>query len=299
MDNYTPPDIPHAFAASLNEGWAWAVMSIVAAIIVTIIVSRYYYSKSKLDSEQSRERLEKCIKERIQAKETHEESVSNDCKKISEDAKQLQNASSNYDRGLSKATLGDLAGAEAEFNVAIDLQLPVLSKIYLQRGNIRHLQNKFEDAYMDYSKATGIDPKLVEAWVAKGITLNYHLDRHDEAISAYDRAIEIDPKLAEVWNYKGVALEHLGRHDEAISAYDKAFEIDPKLAEVWRNKGDTLRELGKYDEAIGAYDKAIEANPKFAEAWRNKGNALKRLGRITEANAALAKATELDNNGPS
>jgi len=198
MNDSTPFDIPGAFVISLNEGWAWAIISIIVAIIVTIIVSHYYYTKSKKDSEKSREHIERCIQKRIQAKGTLDESIGDDCKKISEDAKQLQNASSNYDRGLSKAASGDLAGAEAEFNAGINLQLPVLSKYYLQRGNMQYLQNKFDNACIDYSEVIKINPQDAYAWNGKGNAL-YKLGKDDEAIIAYDKAIEIDSQNADIW----------------------------------------------------------------------------------------------------
>jgi response regulator RpfG family c-di-GMP phosphodiesterase len=66
--------------------------------------------ETKEDLDQVRDHLERCIENLVHVKETQEESVGDDCKKISEEAKQLHNASLNYNRGLSKAALGDFAG---------------------------------------------------------------------------------------------------------------------------------------------------------------------------------------------
>jgi len=48
--------------------------------------------------------------------------------KILEESKPLLNATSSYERGLSKAISGDLKGAESEFDVAIENHLPILCK---------------------------------------------------------------------------------------------------------------------------------------------------------------------------
>jgi len=150
----------------------------------------------------------------------------------------------NYDRGLSKATLGDLIGAEAEFNTAIELQLPVLLKYYFQRGNIRFLQKKFMDSCMDYSEVLKINPQFVLAWYNKGNALA-SLGRNDEAIKAFDRAIELNPKLAITWVDKSCALSELGRYQDALDAAEKAIGLDPKLAIAWANKASCVGSIGQ------------------------------------------------------
>jgi len=244
--------LSNIWATRLEEipGWFWAV----SGIIITIILGYWYAKKLSNETEQNIvEKLEHCINERIQPS-SQGKPASSICKGVLEDAKRLQNASSNYDRGLSKATLGDLDGAEAEFNKAIEQQLPVLSKYYIQRGNVRYIQKNFENACIDYSEA-----------------------------------IKTNPQSAEAWHNKGVALGELGKYDEAIKACDKAIEINPQFATAWYNKGVCLNNLGKHDDAIKAYDKAIEINPQFAKAWYNKGVALDKLGNYAEADIAFAK----------
>jgi len=90
--------------------------------------------KTKEDIDQAREHIEECIEDCIHSVENQSDPIKSHCKKIGEDAKRLQNSSSSYDRGLSKATSGDLVGAEAEFNTAIEQQLPVLSKYYFNEA---------------------------------------------------------------------------------------------------------------------------------------------------------------------
>lgn len=235
--------IPAALDTQLTgiPGYLWTILGLILALLS--IYFGYPYAKklsrqNKTDLDQAKQdiieanietnarstaRLERYINERIQII-SQDKPASLFCKEVVEDAKRLQNASSNYDRGLSKATLGDLDGAEAEFNTAIELQLPVLSKYYFQRGNIRYLQEKFKDSCMDYSETIKINPQIAEAWSNKGITLD-KLDRLDDAIKAYDKAIEINPQLIEAWFNKGLALKLLGRNAEAEAAFAKAKEL--------------------------------------------------------------------------
>ena len=60
--------------------------------------------------------------------------------------RQLLNSSSHYQKGLSETLLGDPEAADREFSIAIDQQVPFLSKLYLQRGNERLLSGKYWDA---------------------------------------------------------------------------------------------------------------------------------------------------------
>ena len=217
MPNSSPSLIPDSLVTQLHEGWLWAGIS----IIIAIIVSYYFYKKNTNDLNQARKHIEECIERRIHA-ENQEEPIA--CKKIEDYTKRLQNADSNYDRGLSKVARRDFNGAEIEFSAAIDQQLPMLSKYYFQRGNNRYFQKRFKDACIDYSKAIEINPQLVEAWSNKGTVL-YKLGKHDEAIKAFDRTIEINPQDAEAWYNKGTALKALGRTIEADAAFTKAQKL--------------------------------------------------------------------------
>ena len=220
MPNSSPSLIPDSLVTQLHEGWLWASIS----IIIAIIVSYYFYKKNTNDLNQARKHIEECIERRIHA-ENQEEPIA--CKKIDDDTKRLQNANSNYDRGLSKVARRDFNGAEIEFSAAIDQQLPMLSKYYFQRGNTRYFQKRFKDACIDYSKAIETNPQDAEAWSNKGNALG-KLGKHDDAIKAYDKAIEINPQLAVVWSNKGTALKLLGRTVEADSAFTRAKELGYK-----------------------------------------------------------------------
>ncbi|MGD0952724.1 MAG: tetratricopeptide repeat protein, partial [Methanotrichaceae archaeon] len=200
-------------------------------------------------------KLERCINERIQIS-NRGNPTSSFCKEVVEDAKRLQNAGSSYDRGLSKATLGDLDGAEAEFNRAIELQFPILSRYYFQRGNVMSLRKKFKDACLDYSEAIKINPQLTMAWVNKSYTLG-QLRKYQDELEAADKAINLDPQLALAWLNKSHGLIKSDNFLDALDAAERTIELDPKLAMAWVNKSNALGRLGKATDALDAADKAI------------------------------------------
>ncbi len=208
MDNVSP--WIHLAGISDHQLTIWGLILAILGISLTAYLGYTYVKKvnrqNKKDLDrakqdiidanaQSAAKIERCINEHVSSQNRQANSF---CKKIAEDARRLQNSASNYDRGLSKAALGDLDGAEDEFNKAIELQLPVLSKYYFQRGNMRYIQNKFKEACIDYSEAIRINPQLATAWANKAGAL-IRLDKYQDGLDAAEKAIELDPKLAIAW----------------------------------------------------------------------------------------------------
>ncbi len=205
----------------------------------------------------------------------------------------LKRAESNYIKGLSLIILDKFTDAELQFDKALEHN-PEKPIFYLERGNARMLQKKYENAYRDYFEASRLDSRLVGAWVNKGCVLGV-LGRYEESLESLEKAIELDPNMAEAWNNKGLALDDLGRYEEALKAFDKAIELNPNTATtVLINKVSALSKLGRHEEALGASEKALELDIKMALAWANKGSVLNDLGKLEEALEALNKATELD-----
>ncbi len=158
-------------------------------------------------------------------------------------------------------------------------------------GVDRYYAGDLEGAIAAFEKALEIDPKFHGAWYGLGNTLN-DLGRNSEAIAAFDQALEINPKFHEVWNNLGNALNGLGRYSEAITAFDQALEIDPKFHAAWNNLGATLNDLGRYSESIAAFETALKIDPKSHFAWNGLGSTLRGLGRNSEAITAFDQALE-------
>ncbi|MHC5824834.1 MAG: tetratricopeptide repeat protein, partial [Nostoc sp.] len=94
-------------------------------------------------------------------------------------------------QGLSQAKTGDLLGAIASYDQAIELQ-----------------------------------PEFPEYWFNRGLTL-FHLERFDEAIASYQTATELKPDFYKAWYNRGRTLGELGYFEEAIASFDKTIEIKP------------------------------------------------------------------------
>ncbi|TAG90542.1 MAG: tetratricopeptide repeat protein [Oscillatoriales cyanobacterium] len=205
-------------------------------------------------------------------------------REISQEAKEL------YNQGVDRYHSGDLGGAIAAYEKALEID-PKFHIVWKGLGNALKELGRYTEAIAAYEKALEIDPKYHGAWYGLGNALN-DLGRNTEAKAAYEKALEIDSKDHDAWNGLGVTLKGLGRYSEAIAAYEKALEIDPKDHYAWSNLGIALKDLGRYTEAIAAFDKALDIDPKDHYAWNGLGATLRGLGRYTEAIAAYEKALE-------
>ncbi|MEH2285489.1 MAG: tetratricopeptide repeat protein [Nostoc sp.] len=191
-------------------------------------------------------------------------------------------------QGLSQAKTGDLLGAIASYDQAIELQ-PDFSEYWFNRGlTLFHLE-RFEEAIASYETATQLKPDFYKAWYNRGGTLG-ELGYFEEAIASFDKAIEIKPDYQEAWSSKGLALLKLGWLLEAISSYDQALHLEPEDPENWYHRGIALAVSEQFAEAIISYDRAIEINPEYHEVWIDRGVVLFNLGRWSEAIASWDKA---------
>jgi CHAT domain-containing protein/Flp pilus assembly protein TadD len=191
-------------------------------------------------------------------------------------------------QGLQQAKTGDLLGAIASYDQAIELQ-PEISEYWFNRGlTLFHLE-RFNEAIAAYETAIELKPDFYKAWYNRGGTLG-ELGYFEEAIASFDKAIEIKPDYEEAWSSKGLALLKLGWLREAISSYDQALNLEPQDQENWYHRGIALAVGEQFAEAIISYDRALEIDPEYHEVWIDRGVVLFNLGRWSEAIDSWDKA---------
>jgi CHAT domain-containing protein/Flp pilus assembly protein TadD len=200
----------------------------------------------------------------------------------------ITNAQGWFYQGLQQAKTGDLLGAIASYDQAIELQ-PEFSEYWFNRGlTLFHLE-RFDEAIASYETAIELKPDFYKAWYNRGGTLG-ELGYFEEAIASFDKAIEVKPDYQEAWSSKGLALLKLGWLPEAIASYDQALHLEPEDQENWYHRGIALAVGEQFAEAIISYDRAIEIDPEYHEVWIDRGVVLFNLGRWSEAIASWDKA---------
>jgi len=185
-------------------------------------------------------------------------------------------------------------------------------------GALRHLkagveadrQGHLDAAIEEFRKATELDPKLADAFVALG---QAHIEKHnyDGAIAALTRALELSPKLGDAHRLLGYALLAQGYANEAIPHLKSAQEkgalgiaeteagqlpeavADLNAALVKRpNDPDLLYYLGRASGLLGkqAIDTLQAAYPDSARAHQAMGENYLVLRRLPEAEKEYREA---------
>ena len=97
---------------------------------------------------------------------------------------------------------------------------------YMQKGNYKKAQAKFEDALAK-------NPNMAEAHNNLGYSLRKQgAQNYEAALRQYNRAIEIDVNLAEAYMYRGVLHMLMGNEGKALDDHRTLTKLNRKLAEA-------------------------------------------------------------------
>ena len=86
---------------------------------------------------------------------------------------------------------------------------------YLNRGYLKHISHKREEALKDYNMALKINPNYVYAYNNRGVVLA-ELGRNEESLTAYNAAIKIDPNYADAYYNRGNLKTNTNKNEETI-----------------------------------------------------------------------------------
>ena len=114
------------------------------------------------------------------------------------------------------------------------------------------------------------------------------------ALKKFNRATGLNPRMHEAWNYVGYTDRKLGNFQAALDAYDLALTLKPGYAEAIEYRGHAYLGLNRLNEAKEAYLTLFGSHRKLADklldgmqAWigEHRGNA---AGVDTESVEAFA-----------
>ncbi len=102
---------------------------------------------------------------------------------------------------------------------------------FVNRGVLHHAENSYDLALADFDAAIGLDERLAEAHVDRGLTL-IATERWADSIAAFNRGIALQAdQPARVYYYRGVAFEEVENLRGAYDDYVKASELSPEWDE--------------------------------------------------------------------
>ena len=145
-----------------------------------------------------------------------------------------------------------------------------LAKTYVHRGIIHYEKGDFDNAIIDYTQATDLDPDFADAYYQCAFVSLSEGDL-DLAIDNYTKAIDLDPDLTDA--YKELGFAHFGNNDleRAIENYKIALQKDPDDTNTYIHRGLTYFRNDMKKEALKDLSKAVQLNPSDGKAYYNRG----------------------------
>ncbi len=178
-------------------------------------------------------------------------------------------ASTFMEKGWSRISLGDYAGAEDSLHKALEL-VPNDPQAESLLGWAQMLQEKYDDALMQFQKVLMREPANALARINVGyICLKKHI--FGEAIEHLSRAIRLDTdRKATLYAHFYLGLVYLERDmfEDAQTFFQKTLALGPNLIEAYYELGRAYWFNGQREEASQAWRDGYAAN-KF-NPWGKK-----------------------------
>ena len=233
-------------------------------------------------------------------------------------------------RGAASAARGNLRGAIADFDKAIQLD-PTDAESFYQRGVARSRRNQQSEALDDFDRALKLKPDDIQSLVARA---SIRLDREDQtgASRDFDAAINLAPddaglalriandyvdhsyfeaaisrldqwiashpqdeRMPDALNSRCWSRAKLGRGLEAALAdCTAALKARPRNAAALDSRGLVWLRLGSYDKAIDDYSAALSLQPKEAWSLYGLGLAEVKSGSRELGNVSIQAARSID-----
>ncbi len=178
-------------------------------------------------------------------------------------------ASTFVEKGWSRISLGDYAGAEESLGKALKLAPDDPQAVSLL-GWAQMLQEKYDDALMQFQKVLMREPGNALARINVGyICLKKQI--FGEAIEHLSRAIRLDSdRKATLYAHYYLGLVYLERDmfEDAQTFFQKTLALGPNLIEAYFELGRAYWFNGQKDEAVQTWRDGFAAN-KF-NPWGKK-----------------------------
>ncbi len=170
-------------------------------------------------------------------------------------------ASTYIEKGWSKLSLGDAAGAETALRRALELS-PGDNEAETLLGWSQMMQLQYDHALLTFHNVLLRDPEHALARTNVGfICLRKQI--YGEAIEHLSRAIRLDTdRKATLYAhlYLGMVYYEREMYDDAELFFKRTLELGPNMLQAWYELGRSRWYAGRRDDAVAAWREGAEAN---------------------------------------
>ena len=164
-----------------------------------------------------------------------------------------QRAEKEFQEGMKLMGPGKYEEAIKHFDRALQIysQLP---DAYLERGNAHRTLGDMEGAVADFQAALDLNSQLAPAQNGLGMI---YLERKDinKALEAFTKSIGISPTV-DAYYQRGQIFEARGDHQKAIDDYNHAIELQRDSPFIYRSRALAKANIG---DAAGAHEDRVIA----------------------------------------
>ena len=167
---------------------------------------------------------------------------------------------------------------------------------YKARGDIYILQDKYDLAASDFTKAISIYPDYYEAFVSRGLA--YHKSgKLSKALDDFSFVIKKGESLnADIYYNRGVVFQDMKNYTEAISDYKACLKRSPDYDKAYYNLGIICLEQEDNEKAVEMFNKSLSINPDDVLSFVNRGYAKFKLTHYSDALNDFSHASKLDSS---
>jgi tetratricopeptide (TPR) repeat protein len=187
-------------------------------------------------------------------------------------------------RATARFARKDLAGGEADLKKAIEVA-PQNPLGYVQMGDLRMVQKRYEEAKELFEQSLQRDPNSVEA--LRGLVGIYLLQKEPaKALARVGSQIDRAPGNSTYYFIQAQLLVGNKNLEGAETALAKAVELNKNNVDAFLLLGQVQNSRGSFDKAIASYQRSIQENPRDV-----RGYVL--LGMLEDAHGNWQRAQEI------
>jgi tetratricopeptide (TPR) repeat protein len=189
-----------------------------------------------------------------------------------------------FDQGVAALTQGNSTLAVEKFTAALKID-PKLLEAYINRGIAEMSLSLWGDAVGDFDQAIELDPNSPEAFYNRALAYSRQ-NVFDKALADYTQAAKLAPEDWQIYYNRGNTYLDMKKAPEALNDYNRALKLHPPAPEILHNRSLAYLALEKPEPALADADKVLALDPNYIRAYYAKGQALEKLGNKYEALAA-------------
>ncbi|MDA8094511.1 MAG: tetratricopeptide repeat-containing glycosyltransferase family protein [Betaproteobacteria bacterium] len=163
------------------------------------------------------------------------------------------------------------------------------------KGRMKDFSAESHDAVRRLKRKLARAPGDASAWFDLGTAYAATKD-HRQAAESFGEAVSLQPRLWEAWAAKGREHHLLRDYPQAFDCYVKALQLNNASPSIRNNLASLLKVLGELRLAEQCLLEAIEIKPDYREAMNNLGNVYREMRRYREAETSLKKSLSLGND---